>query len=84
MYSTLSQKYYWEGLALDVTRLVNTCHRCIQESTRLKKRKQGVTLFPDSEPLEFVAIDLLGPLPKISFGLYPKVLVETNYLWSCV
>jgi hypothetical protein len=53
---------------MDVTRLVNTCHHCIQESTRLKKRKQGVTLFPASEPLEFVAIDLLGPLPKSPRG----------------
>jgi hypothetical protein len=68
MYSTLSQKYYLTGLPLDVTRLVNTCHHFKQESTRLRKRKQGVTLFPASDPLDFVEIDLLVPLPKSPRG----------------
>ena len=34
----------------------------------LRKRKQHVSLFPAHEPLEFLAIDILGPLPKTPRG----------------
>ena len=68
MYKTISQHYYWPGLSMDVYQTVKKCSHCAREAGLLRKRKQHVSLFPAHEPLEFLAIDILGPLPKTPRG----------------
>jgi hypothetical protein len=68
MYKTISQHYYWPGLSMDVYQTVKQCSHCAREAGLLRKRKQHVSLFPAQEPLEFLAIDILGPLPKTPHG----------------
>ena len=53
---------------MDVYQTVKKCSHCAREAGLLRKRKQHVSLFPAHEPLEFLAIDILGPLPKTPRG----------------
>jgi hypothetical protein len=53
---------------MDVYQIVTQCSHCAREAALLRKRKQHVTLFPAQEPLEYLAIDILGPLPKAPRG----------------
>jgi hypothetical protein len=49
---------------MDVYQTVKQCSHCAIEAGLLRKQKQHVSLFPSQEPLEFLAIDILGPLPR--------------------
>jgi RNase H-like domain found in reverse transcriptase/Integrase zinc binding domain/Integrase core domain len=79
MFNTLSRDYYWPGLSFDTYQLVSNCHECTKENGALRKRRKHITLFPASGPLEFVAIDLLGPLPKTSRGFQYILVVADRF-----
>jgi Chromo (CHRromatin Organisation MOdifier) domain/Integrase zinc binding domain/Integrase core domain len=68
LYYTLRQSYYWPSMSLDCYEVVKSCLSCAKERINLTRRKKSVTLFPASKSLEFVAIDILGPLPKSVSG----------------
>jgi hypothetical protein len=53
---------------MDVYQIVKQLSHCDREAGLLRKRKQYVTLFPAQEPLEYLAIDILGSLPKTPRG----------------
>jgi Integrase zinc binding domain len=69
--------FIWPGMSADVTKHANTCPSCCQ--TRLKKQRRTHHLkpFTPSAPLEQVAVDILGPLPKTKRG-HQYVLVVTD------
>lgn len=54
-------------MAQDVYHTVSGCHSCAKNGTLLKN-KLHLQLFPATGPLEFVALDLLGPLPRTNKG----------------
>lgn len=68
MFNTLSQQFYWPTMVADVYQFVKQCHECTKENYTLTKRHKPVKLFPAEGPLSFIAIDLLGPLPKTTKG----------------
>lgn len=68
-------------MAHDVYTFVNQPASCINIRGRLRKHSEHLELFHAASWLEFVAIDLLGPLPKIGKG-YKYVLVITDRLWT--
>lgn len=55
-------------MAADIIQTVRTCQHCAKNRIRLIKRSNPMKLFPATEPLESVAMDLLGPLPKTKKG----------------
>jgi hypothetical protein len=60
----ISRYWYWPTLAKDCVAIVRNCPSCVAK--RLKngtKRTVPITIFPPDRPLEFLAIDVLGPLP---------------------
>lgn len=65
MYQTLRDHYFWPSLAADVCGWVAEC------PTEAKIRLMGIRsrayfrLFPDTEPVAALAVDLVGPLPRI-------------------
>jgi hypothetical protein len=69
MLADLSRIWYWPSMAKDCLATVRGCPAFVAK--RLKrgpKRSVPLTIFPPIRPLDFVAIDVLGPLPTTSRG----------------
>ncbi len=52
----------------DVYHTVRLCATCAKDRIDLRRHTTPLTLFPARAPLESVALDLLGPLPKSKRG----------------
>jgi hypothetical protein len=52
----------------EVEETVRHCTVCAKNRVTERKRTSFLKLFPASGPLEFVAMDILGPLPKTERG----------------
>jgi transposase InsO family protein len=68
MFKTFRKEFYWPTMVADVYDHVKLCHECTKENSTLRKRSKEITLFPSEQPLDFVAIDILGPLTKTIKG----------------
>jgi transposase InsO family protein len=65
MIQTISRAWYWPSLTRDVTEFLKRCPSCA--ARRLRRgphRTTKLNIFPPDGPLEFIAMDVLGPLPK--------------------
>lgn len=64
-------------IAIDCYTTMNQCASCAKNKALLKKQRKRRHLFPAHGPLEFLAIDILGPFLKTPVGnLF--VLMITN------
>jgi transposase InsO family protein len=69
MAQTMSRYWYWPSLAKDCLAIVRRCPSCIAlQVKRGPKRSMPLTIFPPAKPFEFIAIDVLGPLPVTKRG----------------
>lgn len=68
MLAHLRRTYYWPLMTADITSTVHYCPHCARNQLRLIYRKQPKCLFPAKQPLESIAVNLLGPLPKTKAG----------------
>jgi RNase H-like domain found in reverse transcriptase/Integrase zinc binding domain/Integrase core domain len=68
MFRSIRRHYFWEHMASDVANTVNNCTVCAKNRISERKRTSFLKLFPASEPLEYIAVDILGPLPKTEHG----------------
>ncbi len=68
MHHTLRRTYYWPSMSMDAYQTVRECVSC--QLNRIKERRHTnfCKLFPAVSPLEFICIDILGPLPKTRKG----------------
>jgi Integrase zinc binding domain len=67
--ASLSRHWFWPSLARDCEAPVRSCRsRVAKRFKRGPTRTVPLTIFPPIRPLEFVAIDVLGPLPTTSRG----------------
>ena len=81
-YMSVREKYYWQGMKLDIRRYVLACH-----CQGIKQRAQEVN-FADTKlnsywPNDLVAIDCAGPLPASAHGNRYMVLMQdcfTKYI----
>jgi hypothetical protein len=48
----------------DVHQVVTKYKQCLQERLALRKPEGDMTLFPTCEPLNYLAVDILSPLPR--------------------
>jgi Integrase zinc binding domain/Integrase core domain len=64
MFATMRQRYFWRNMYKDVEETVRQCTPCAKNWVQERKRVSMMKLFPANEPLEFVAIDILGPFSK--------------------
>lgn len=60
MYAKISAAIYWPSLALDRYATVRQCTKCARERAKLRKHSKTMKPSPATEPLEFVAIDILS------------------------
>ena len=79
MYQTLRRTFYWPSMALDVFNTVRQCSACAKERLSLRKHSKFLKLFPAQRPLEFVAIDILGPLPRTKNGYKYLAVITDRY-----
>jgi transposase InsO family protein len=68
MFRTLRRRYFWKRMSADVSETVRECVTCAKNRVKERNRTSFLKLFPASEPLEYVSIDILGPLPKTDHG----------------
>jgi hypothetical protein len=52
----------------DVEETVRHCTVCAKNRVTERKQTSFLKLFPAGGPLEFVAMDILGPFPKTDHG----------------
>ena len=77
MYSTLRRSYYWPNMAGDIQDYVAKCTSCAKTKETQYRAPRELHLFTASEPLSFIALDLLSPLPKSQNG-HEHVLIMTD------
>ena len=79
MYQTLRRTFYWPSMALDVFHTVRQCSACAKERVSLRRHARFLKLFPAKQPLEFVSIDILGPLPRSQSGNKYLLVISDRY-----
>ena len=68
MYQTLRRDFYWPSMSVDIHNVVEDCDSCARNRSKDQRNIYPMKLFPATKPLEYVAMDILGPLPKTKHG----------------
>ena len=76
-YYTMRRSMYWPSMIADVRSCASRCDACARERVKLRTHQAPLKLFPANAPLEYVAVDILGPLPRASSG-HRFILVMTD------
>ena len=74
----IRSRFFWDKMKDDVTRFCETCPACQRRKGPYRKAKAGMKNYLVGGPLERIAIDLLGPLPKTWSG-NKYIMVVTDY-----
>jgi hypothetical protein len=75
----ISNRFFWERLAIDVTNYVQSCPYC-QGRKGVNKRPAGfLQCIQVARPFQKVGIDLLGPFPLSNTG-NKMIIVAVDYL----
>jgi Integrase zinc binding domain len=64
----MRKRYFWKNMYLEIEDAVHSCEQCTRNSDQERTHVNKMQLFTAHEPLEFVAIAILGPLPKRAHG----------------
>jgi len=68
IYVSMRRFFYWESMVADVYACVADCGTCVKGRVGGRRRTNPLRLFPPTDPLSAVCLDLLGPLPKTAMG----------------
>ena len=79
MYYTLRRDFYWPGLALDCIKTVRNCVSCARNRVKLRKATKPMKLFPAKAPLEYVSVDILGPLLRTRRGMEYLLVITDRF-----
>lgn len=78
-YYLLWQKYYWPDLAVDAYNTVHRCPTCEKNRIKLRRNISELKLFPASEPLEIVAIEVIGETLGTPRGNRYMLVISNSY-----
>jgi len=76
----LRARYYWAGMSADLRTYLRQCVGCAQRKSPQQKHRAPLQQYRVGAPLERVAIDVLGPLPRTEDG-NEYILVVGDY-WT--
>lgn len=76
MLDTMRREYYWLDVGNEIFTTVQDCHQLVWKKPSEKHRHQNRDI--SSKGLEFVAVDILGSVPKMS-NKNEFVLVMSDY-----
>ena len=60
----ISSRFYWPGQRRDVENWCKSCELCAARKSPARKRKAKLQTELSSHPFQWVAMDILGPLPQ--------------------
>lgn len=83
MYETMPWDYYWPHMASDVHQTVRDYRSCARVWGTVRRHHTKLTLFPAAIPLEFVAMDLFGPLSKTAHWNRHILVITDRYTNVC-
>ena len=69
LYQTMRRSFYWPLMTIDIHHLVENCTACSKNRMKEQRNVYPMRLFPATKPLEYVAMDILGPLPRTKHGM---------------
>ncbi|CAG2239793.1 unnamed protein product [Mytilus edulis] len=82
MLSRIQQLFYWPAMKSSITRYCKECDQCAARKS-LKRNKAPLGQYLVVEPMERVAIDILGPLPLTKRqNRYVLVLCDCFSKWT--
>jgi len=68
MYYTMRKAYHWPCMVTDIHTTITKCTTCAQNSLALRRHTTPFTLFPDTELLTELFVDIFGPIPASQKG----------------
>jgi transposase InsO family protein len=68
MFRTMRRYLFWPHMVKYIYETVHQCELCARNRIAEKRRTNPLKLFPPGGPLESVAMDKLGPLPRTKHG----------------
>lgn len=78
-YHKILSKYYWPGMKSDISRYVNRCKICCEQKPEQRMKAGMMGTKPKVERCwQYVATDIIGPLPRSSKG-NQYILVYCDY-----
>jgi Integrase zinc binding domain len=79
MFQTIRRKWFWPRIAEDVYETVRMCDVCARNRIAEKRKTNPLKLFPAKGPLESIAMDILGPLPRTKHGNRFLLVIADRY-----
>ena len=81
--SVVRRHFFWPGLYSDVRRWCQQCEGCARAKTGESGRRARLVQDIPGMPMERMAVDLMGPLPRTERGnLYIVVVVDYFTKWA--
>ena len=75
--------WYWPHMASEVQQTVADCRSCTRVRGTQHRQQKKLTFFPAPGPLELVAMDLYGPLPKNPHGNRHILVITDRFPKLC-
>jgi hypothetical protein len=79
MFQTIRKSFFWPRIAEEVYETVLQCDLCTRNRISEKRKTNPLKLFPANGPLESVAMDILGPLPRTKHGNRFLLVISDRY-----
>ena len=79
LHRRLQRSYYWPHMPDNISTTVRECTSCAKNRLRLLRKASEMKLFPATAPLDSVAIDILGPLPKSSRDFIFMLVISDRF-----
>ena len=68
MYYTVRKAFYWTSMVTDIHTSITKRTTCAQNRVALRRHTTPLTLFPATEPLTELSVDIFGPIPASKKG----------------
>jgi Integrase zinc binding domain len=68
MFRSMRKRHLWKNMYREIEDAVRSCEQCARNNVQERTRVNKMQLFTANEPLEFLEIDIFGPLPKTAYG----------------
>lgn len=81
--ATVKNRFIWYGMTADVRSWVRQCDKCSVRKHPARKPRAALQQFKPGEPMQIVAMDILGPLPE-SYRGNRYILVVGEYFTKWV